>query len=86
MTPYIATQVVAALRTHLPSHESGFDLTMREKEVLGHLVNGCNYQKIADNLFISLDTVRNHVRHIYEKLQVHSKTQAAAKAVKHNLL
>jgi DNA-binding CsgD family transcriptional regulator len=41
---------------------------------------------IAEKLFISLDTVRNHFRHIYEKLQVHSKSEAVAKAMKQGLV
>jgi DNA-binding NarL/FixJ family response regulator len=55
-------------------------------EVLQLIVDGCGNQEIADKLFISLQTVRNHIRHIYQKLQVHSKSQAVVKAIKEGLL
>lgn len=58
-----------------------FDLSEREKEILGLLVKGKSYKAIAAECFISIDTVSTHVRHIYEKLHVHSKTEAVAKAI-----
>jgi DNA-binding NarL/FixJ family response regulator len=59
---------------------------MREKEILQHLVSGSSYKKIGRDLFISFDTVNSHIKNIYEKLQVHSKTEAVAKALKHKLV
>jgi DNA-binding NarL/FixJ family response regulator len=54
-------------------------LTVREKELLEWLAKGYRYQEIADKLFISIDTVRAHIRNIYEKLQVNSKIEAINK-------
>jgi DNA-binding NarL/FixJ family response regulator len=54
-------------------------LTDREKETLEWMAKGYRYKEIADKLFISIDTVRSHVRHIYEKLEVQSKTEALNK-------
>ncbi|MBI5464925.1 MAG: response regulator transcription factor [Ignavibacteriales bacterium] len=51
-------------------------LTSREMEILGHLSKGMRYKDIADTLFISIETVRSHLRKIYEKLQVRSGTEA----------
>ncbi|MBK9288655.1 MAG: response regulator transcription factor [Flavobacteriales bacterium] len=51
-------------------------LTLREREVLDALANGLMYKQIAAKLEISVGTVQNHVRHIYEKLQVHSRAEA----------
>jgi DNA-binding CsgD family transcriptional regulator len=53
----------------------------REKEILSCLVKGMSYKSIAATCFISVDTVRGHISSIYEKLQVHSKSQAVAKAI-----
>jgi DNA-binding CsgD family transcriptional regulator len=55
------------------------ELTPREREILELLVRGYRYREIGDRLFISLDTVRTHVRHIYEKMQVRSRAEAAAR-------
>ncbi|MEO5905643.1 MAG: response regulator transcription factor [Saprospiraceae bacterium] len=54
-------------------------LTPREQEVLHLLVSGHSYKMIADKCGITLETVRSHIKRIYEKLQVHSATEAAAK-------
>jgi DNA-binding NarL/FixJ family response regulator len=55
------------------------DLTPREREILELLVRGYRYGEIGDRLFISLDTVRTHIRHIYEKMHVRSRGEAAAR-------
>lgn len=86
MTPFVARQVVEMLKQRLPRMDDVFSLTTREKEILSLLVDGFNYGMIAEKLFLSLDTVRNHIRHIYEKLHVHSKSQAVAKAIKQSLV
>ena len=55
---------------------------MREKEILKCLVEGMSYKMIADNCFITLETVGGHIKNIYRKLQVHSKSEAVVKAIK----
>lgn len=69
---------------HKPSTETGndFDLSEREKEVLKFLVEGMSYKLIADSCFISVETVGGHIKNIYKKLQVHSKSEAVVKAIK----
>jgi DNA-binding NarL/FixJ family response regulator len=87
MTPTIARRVMKMFRNFAPEPSSEkINLTPREIEVLKALVDGLDYKKIADHYFISLDTVRNHIRHIYQKLQVHSKSEAVAKALKQKLV
>ena len=64
--------------------ESG--LSPREKDVLNCMVEGHSYKMIAGQLAISFETVRTHVKRIYEKLQVHNNTEAVAKTLKYGLL
>jgi DNA-binding NarL/FixJ family response regulator len=61
-------------------------LSEREKEVLNALSNGKSYQEIADLLYISIDTVRQHIRNIYSKLQVHSQSEAVARGIRNGLI
>jgi DNA-binding NarL/FixJ family response regulator len=83
MTPSIASKVLKMFRSHSsPVKNESFNLTTREKEILSCLVDGMSYKLIADKCFISVDTVGGHIRNIYEKLQVHSKSEAVAKAIK----
>ncbi|MGH2553213.1 MAG: response regulator [Chitinophagaceae bacterium] len=83
MSPTIATKVLKMLVQQSPSAKHvSFDLSGREKEILTCLVEGMSYKMIADSCFISLDTVRSHIKSIYEKLHVHSKGEAVAKAIK----
>lgn len=86
MTPSIARQVLqtfAKLNSTAPGIEN---LTPREKDVLRLLVNGQSYKLVAYDLNISIDTVRSHVKNIYEKLEVNSKSEAVAKAIRSNLV
>lgn len=62
------------------------DLSPREKEVLNALVEGLSYKMIAARLSISFETVRSHIKRIYEKLRVHNNTEAVAKALKIGLV
>ena len=57
-------------------------LTEREREVLSELSTGSSYSQVGDTLFISVDTVRYHIRNIYRKMQVHSQSEAVAKALR----
>ncbi|MCI0514865.1 response regulator transcription factor [candidate division KSB1 bacterium] len=86
MTPSIAQKVLKMFRNFAPRPEHYENLTSREYDVLKALVDGQDYKQIAGRYFISLDTVRNHIRHIYEKLQVHSKSEAVAKALRQHLV
>lgn len=86
MSPHVARRVLEMFRKHAPPPHADYDLTAREVEVLERLVEGRGYKEIADALFISVYTVRAHLRNIYEKLHVHSKSQAVAKALQEGLL
>lgn len=84
MSPSIARMVINAMQTPLP--ENNYQLTTREKEILTELSKGNSYKLIAVELSISLDTVRTHIKNIYEKLHVHSQTEAVAKAINEKLV
>lgn len=86
MSPHIARRVLEMFKQHIPPPKQDYDLTSRELEVLDHLVQGDDYKAIAEKLFLSLFTVRAHIRNIYDKLHVHSKSQAVAKALKGNVV
>lgn len=86
MTGSIATQVLRMLGTNNVGKADGFNLTEREKTVLQLLVKGYSYKMIAAEIFISIDTVRSHIKKIYEKLQVNSKSEAVAKAFKGRII
>ena len=87
MSPSVATKVlkIVAQQSSVFSTNS-FNLSNREKEILSCLVKGMSYKLIADACFISIDTVRGHIRSIYEKLHVHSKGEAIATAIKGNIV
>jgi DNA-binding NarL/FixJ family response regulator len=87
MTPNIARKVIAYFQKPAsPRMRDDERLTEREIEVLHLLARGKSYAAIGSDLFLSVDGVRYHIRHIYEKLQVHSRTQAIAKAIKERLI
>lgn len=67
-------------------NETMSDLTERELEVLNLIAKGCSNQEISDNLCISLNTVKTHIKNIFQKLEVEDRTQAAMKAVKEELI
>jgi len=86
LTPMVARQVMAFLKPEaakpgLPSH-----LTTREKEILLLITQGMTNEVMADSMFISVQTVRNHIKNIYDKLQVHSRAQVVVKAYKEKLI
>jgi DNA-binding NarL/FixJ family response regulator len=80
MSNQIARRVVEEFQSPTDTAQTFESLSKREQEILTHLARGFLYKEIAANLGISLDTVRTHIRHIYEKLQVRSRTQAVNKA------
>jgi DNA-binding NarL/FixJ family response regulator len=86
MTSSIATQVLKMFsEISLPPNKD-FNLSEREKTVLEFLVNGYSYKMIAAEMFIAIDTVRSHIKKIYEKLQVNSKSEAVAKAFRNRIV
>lgn len=75
----IARKVIDAFAVKAKTNEYFQELSRREQEMLEQLSKGYRYKEIADKLFISLDTVRTHIRNIYEKLQVNSRAEALKK-------
>lgn len=89
MTPSIALKTLKLFRNPIEFESVQNDeikLTTREIEVLEQLSKGLKYDLIADNLFLSVGTVRKHIENIYTKLQVHNKLEAVQKARNNNLI
>ena len=86
MAPGIARKVLHHLQAILPEDQKDYHLSMREKEVLGLLVDGLSYKMIGGKLNITYDTVRAHMKKIYEKLHVASMTEAVAIAINQKLV
>lgn len=86
MTGSVARKVLSLLQRDHRRQSEEFGLSERERQVLQSLVKGFSYKLIAEEYFISIDTVRSHIKKIYEKLHVHSKSEAVAKAMKSNIL
>lgn len=82
MSSQIARMVVDSFRKMGESKEEQNNLTKREDEILSQLAKGYKYKEIGEKLFISTETVRSHLRNIYEKLQVRSRTEAVVKYLK----
>ncbi len=82
MTSQIARKVVQAFRASSAAENLTMKLTGREAEILDCLAKGYANKEIADRLNVSVPTVRSHLRNIYEKLHVHSRTEAVAKYLK----
>jgi DNA-binding NarL/FixJ family response regulator len=79
MTSEIARRVVASFRQRAAKRDETAHLTPREEEVLGYLSKGFANKEIAVKMSVSYETVRDHLRNIYEKLHVHSRTEAVAR-------
>jgi DNA-binding NarL/FixJ family response regulator len=84
-TPSIATKVMNNFQEHQLQPEF-VQLTEREKEVLFHLVDGLQYKAIAEKIHLSYEAVHSHVKKIYEKLHVNSKSEAVVKAIRNKLV
>jgi DNA-binding NarL/FixJ family response regulator len=82
MTPQIARRIVQRFRKNDVAPANMNSLTPREQEVLEQLALGNRYKEISDKLGISLDGIRFHIRGVYNKLQVHSRTEAVLKYLK----
>ncbi len=79
MTSEIARKVIESFFKAKPAAHPQDKLTAREDEILGCLAEGLVTKEIADKLSVSYDTVRYHLKHIYDKLHVHSRTEAVIK-------
>jgi DNA-binding NarL/FixJ family response regulator len=86
MTASVAAQVLKMFSQLNSPSEKDYHLSDREKEVLQWLVKGYSYKLIASEMFIAIDTVRSHIKKIYEKLHVNSKSEAVAKAFRDNIV
>jgi len=86
MSPNVARRVVKLFRTFSPPETAEYHLTEQEKQILKLLVDGHHYKTAAYELGISTSTVSFHLKNIYTKLQVHSKTEAVAKALRERLV
>lgn len=86
ISPEVARRVITLFRDIHPPERAEYDLTPHEKRLLKMLVEGHNYKTAALELNVSINTISFHMRHIYEKLQVHSKSEAVAKALRDRLI
>ncbi|GAA4960205.1 response regulator transcription factor [Algibacter aquimarinus] len=90
MNPSIALKTLKLLRNPIDfnnvNKQEDIRLTPREIDVLEQLSKGLSYNAIADNLVLSVGTVRKHIENIYKKLQVHNKLEAVQKAKKNKLI
>ncbi len=86
VSPEVATRVIKFFREfHNPERED-YALTPHETRLLKLLTEGYNYQTAAEKLGVSYNTIKFHVRHIFDKLQVHSKSEAVLKAMRDRLV
>lgn len=86
VSPEIARRVITLFQKVRPPDDAGHQLTPHETRILKLLVEGHNYKTAAKELHVSVNTISFHVRRIYEKLHVHSKSEAVVKALRGNLL
>ena len=84
LSPSVAKMIIQAM--HKTSVKEQYHFSSREKEILEWLCKGNSYKMIAAGLNISFETVRTHIKHIYEKLQVRSATEAVSKAINEKLI
>jgi DNA-binding NarL/FixJ family response regulator len=86
MSPDIARRVVHLFRQFAPPERASYDLTPQESELLKLLVAGHHYKTAAVEMGVTVNTVAFHLKNIYQKLQVHSKSEAVAKALRERLV
>jgi DNA-binding NarL/FixJ family response regulator len=86
MSPEVARRVMTAFRVIRPPEHADYQLTPHETRLLKLLVEGHNYKTAANELKVSIHTISFHLRGIYQKLQVHSKSEAVAKALRDGIL
>jgi DNA-binding NarL/FixJ family response regulator len=86
MSPAVARKVIKLFREFRPPEKAEYQLTPHETKLLRMLVEGHNFKTAAEELGVSVNTIAFHMRHVYEKLQVHSKSEAVAKALRQHLV
>jgi DNA-binding NarL/FixJ family response regulator len=86
MSPEVARRVVSLFRDIRPPERADYQLTPHETRLLKLLVEGHNYKTAAVELGVSFHTIHFHMRNIYDKLQVHSKSEAVAKALRDRIV
>lgn len=86
MSPEVARRVITLFRDIRPPVHADYHLTPHETRLLKLLVDGHNYKSAAAELHVSVNTISFHMRRVYEKLQVHSKSEAVSKALRHRLI
>jgi DNA-binding NarL/FixJ family response regulator len=86
MSPEIASRVLALFRENAPPQQADYNLTPHELRLLRLLVEGHNYKTMAGLLGVTVHAVSFHMRNIYEKLEVHSKSEAVGKALRQRLV
>lgn len=82
----IARNILLSFSLHERPKNQDYQLTARERDILNSLVSGNSYKMIGADLGISINTVRQYIRRIYEKLQVHSMNEAVAKAIREKIV
>ena len=86
MSPEVARRVISLFRKFRPPPTADYGLTPHEKRLLRLLVDGHTYRTAAEELGVSVNTVSFHMKHVYEKLHVHSKAEAVARALRDRLV
>lgn len=86
MSPEVASRVISLFRDIRPPERADYELTPHETRLLKLLVEGHNYTTAAQELGVSFNTIKFHMRNVYDKLQVHSKSEAVAKALRNRLV
>ena len=86
MSPEVARRVITLFQNFTPPKNATYDLTPQENALLRMLVEGHSYKTAAHQLEISIHTVSFHLRNVYEKLSVHSKSEAVAKALREHIV
>jgi DNA-binding NarL/FixJ family response regulator len=86
VSPEVASRVIKFFREFHNPEKEDYELTPHETRLLKLLTEGYNYQTAAEKLGVSYNTIKFHVRHIFDKLQVHSKSEAVVKAMRDRLV
>ena len=86
VSPEVASRVIKFFREFHTAERTDYDLTPHETRLLKLLTEGYNYTTAAEKLGVSYNTIKFHVRHIFEKLQVHTKAEAVVKAMRDRLV